>query len=98
MSRLFMIVAIIYVMTSVAFSAEELLLTEVKKVRLLGIKDGRATVQGLGNSTAEVEVGDSVGRERGKVVESGNRKSKDQDTDGIQGGAIGRRLVKTQLI
>ena len=71
MVRSFMIVTIILAMTTAAFGAEELLLTEVRKVRLLGIKDGRATVQGLGNSKAEVEVGDSVGRERGKVVEMG---------------------------
>lgn len=71
MSRSFIIVTIILAMTTAAFGGEELLLTEVKKVRLLGIKDGRATVQGLGNSTAEVEVGDSVGRERAKVVEMG---------------------------
>ena len=71
MVRLFMIATIILAMTTGAFGAEELLLTDVKKVRLLGIKEGRATVQGLGNSTAEVEAGDSVGRERGKVVEMG---------------------------
>jgi Tfp pilus assembly protein PilP len=71
MIRSFMVIAIILAMTSAVFCAEELLLTEVTKVRLIGIKDGKATVQGLGNETAEVIVGDSVGRERGKVVEMG---------------------------
>jgi hypothetical protein len=66
-----MIVTIILAMTTTLYGAEALLLTEVTKIRLLDIKGGKAVVQGLGGSTAEVEVGDSVGRERGKVVEMG---------------------------
>lgn len=52
-------------------AAEFLLLTEVKKVRVLEIRDGKAVVQGQGGYTGSVEVGDTIGRERGRVVEIG---------------------------
>jgi len=73
MKRLFIAFTalVILLATTASYGGEFLLLTEVKNVRLLDIKDGKATVQGLGGSSAEVVVGDSVGRERGKVAEMG---------------------------
>jgi hypothetical protein len=51
--------------------AEFLLLTELQNIRLLTVADDKAVVQGRGGYTEQVVVGDSIGRERGKVVEIG---------------------------
>jgi hypothetical protein len=63
-----LLIAFFLSLGTVVYATDILQDTELKNIRIVEIKEGKAVVQGSGGITAEVAVGDSVGREGGTVV------------------------------